>query len=57
MSVSNYIELLAHVGHEIECVTYGDADNIAIECITCGEVLLDYNRPSSLDPAATGDNQ
>lgn len=42
MSVSNYEELAAHVGHAIECVTYGDA-NAAVECEDCGEVLLDFD--------------
>lgn len=28
MSVSNFKELLAHVGHNIECVTYGNDDDI-----------------------------
>jgi len=42
-----YEGILAHVGHEIECVTYGDADdpeNVAMECVTCGVVLLDANQ-------------
>lgn len=41
MAVSNYSELLPHVGHALECVTYG-TDNVVIECITCCEVLCDY---------------
>jgi hypothetical protein len=48
MSVDSYGELLAHVGHEIKCVTYGepgDPQNVAIECETCSTVLIDYNRP------------
>ncbi len=43
-----YEELKHHIGHEIVCVPYGDPDdphNVAIECETCGEVLLDYNHP------------
>ncbi len=48
MSVDNYHELLAHVGHDIKCVIYGepgDPQNVAIECETCSTVLIDYNRP------------
>lgn len=33
--------LLPHVGHRIVCVTYGEAINVAIECETCGTVLVD----------------
>jgi len=40
---SGYKDLLAHKGHKIECVTYGNADNVALECVTCGEVLLDFD--------------
>ncbi len=44
MSVSNFVELLAHVGHKVVVVTYGrPAINVAIECEDCNEVLLDYN--------------
>lgn len=49
-----FFDLLDHVGHDIECVSYGDvgqdadvdeAVNAAIECITCGCVLVDFDRP------------
>lgn len=46
MSVSNFKELLAHVGHNIECVTYGNDDdivNVSLECVDCDEVLLDID--------------
>lgn len=42
-------ELLDHVGHRIECVTYGTKGvpvNAAIECIDCGCVLLDFDSPA-----------
>jgi hypothetical protein len=42
-----YGELLDHVGHEIACVTYGDGANVAIECETCGTVLLDADKPGT----------
>jgi hypothetical protein len=31
-----------HVGHDIEIVTYADR-NLAIECVTCSEVLADID--------------
>jgi len=44
-----YEDLLPHLGHELEIVHYGPdqnrPDNIAIECLTCGEVLLDADNP------------
>ena len=46
---TDYAALRAHIGHEIECVCYGrdgeDPNNVAIECVTCGRVLVDYNHP------------
>lgn len=42
MGVYNYKSLLAHVGHKIECVEYGDV-NVVLECIDCGTVLLSYD--------------
>jgi hypothetical protein len=47
MSVYDYRSLAYHVGHEIVCVSYGDGVNVAVECETCNEVLIDYNRPNS----------
>ena len=45
MSVSEYAGLRHHVGHVIECVTYGpNGENVALECLTCDEVLLDYDK-------------
>jgi hypothetical protein len=57
MSVNSYADLRSHVGHKIECVVYGDEDNVAIECITCCEVLLDYDNQSTSTPAQAGDDQ
>ena len=46
---NGYPELLSHVGHDIECVAYGDdplePHNVAIQCKTCGEVLIDFDHP------------
>jgi len=49
MSAASYAELRAHVGHRIECVVYGvdsagQPENVAVECIDCYEVILDYDR-------------
>ena len=52
MSAHTYRDLRVHIGHKIACVCYGckgeDPENIAIECETCNEVLLDFNRPEEL---------
>jgi len=42
--IYTFDELLAHAGHETETVYYGtehQAVNVAIECVTCGCVLVD----------------
>ena len=31
MSASNFNELRLHEGHELECVVYGDNENVAVE--------------------------
>ena len=46
MSASNFKELKQHIGHDIVCVGYGNC-NVAIECETCCEVLLDYDKKES----------
>ena len=43
MSVSNFKELKKHIGHKIVCVIYGN-ENVAVECETCDEVLIDFDR-------------
>lgn len=43
-----FTDLREHIGHELECVRYGDEfviRNVAIECLTCGSVLLDADAP------------
>lgn len=45
-----YAGLLEHKYHRIVCVTYGfggEDINVAIECETCGEVLLSADRPDT----------
>lgn len=51
MAASNFDELEAHVGHDIECVTYGTDSpvNVAVECVTCGCVIVDYDKENSND--------
>ena len=37
--------LLPHTDHEVEIATFGNPlVNISVECITCGEVLIDFDR-------------
>jgi hypothetical protein len=48
-----YNLLLGHEGHDIVCVRYGNehepALNMAIECETCGVVLVDADQPQAQD--------
>ena len=45
MGVWDFGSLLPHVGHDVEVVTYGDpAVNVAIECMDCNEVLIDFDK-------------
>jgi uncharacterized protein with PIN domain len=48
MSVSSFTDLARHHGHVIVTALYGPRENpvnAAIECETCNEVLLDFDRP------------
>lgn len=42
MSVANYKDLYAHKGHKIAVVVYAGL-NVACECETCNEVLIDFD--------------
>ena len=48
MAAYTFEDLREHIGHNIECVCYGqegqDPENIAVECNTCGCVLFDLNQ-------------
>lgn len=44
MTMSNFDRVLSHLGHELEVAVYGDNENVAIECLTCMEVVVDYNQ-------------
>lgn len=52
MSAFDYKELRRHIGHRIVCVKYGKPrcapENVSVECETCNEVLLDYDRPNEV---------
>ena len=45
-------KIIQHVGHNLEAVTYGNSDlvmNAAIECLDCGEVVVDEDSPAITD--------
>jgi hypothetical protein len=44
MAADSYKELMRHAGHQTEVVTYGNLDNVAVECVDCYEVLMDYDK-------------
>lgn len=48
MSVNNFQELIAHIGHDIQIYTYNDDDgnpvNVAIECEDCCEILVSFDK-------------
>ncbi len=50
MSVNSYEELRAHIGHSVEVVCYGKKGfapaNVAIECMDCCEILMNFDRPA-----------
>ena len=49
MSARDFDDLKRHIGHKIVCVGYGFKGqkpfvNVAVECKTCNEVLLDFDK-------------
>lgn len=45
MAVHDYHDLMEHVGHRIVCMAYGeDLDGVSLECETCHEVLVSYDK-------------
>ena len=50
MGAHSYDDLKNHIGHEVVCVAYGAGENeqspanVAVECETCHEVLLDFDK-------------
>ena len=60
LNEAGYYDLLAHIGHKIVVVGYGedgdgDFANVAIECEDCNEVLVDFDQPFFEEDAETGD--
>jgi hypothetical protein len=50
---NGYRDLKEHINHEIEVAAYGgitDPANIALQCNTCGCVLLDFDKPLVMTP-------
>ena len=43
MSCYNYETLEEHVGHDVQCVRYGE-DNVTVECHTCHVVIVTHER-------------
>lgn len=41
--VSNYADLMRHLSHKLEVANYANR-NAAIECVTCSEVLIDFEK-------------
>lgn len=50
MGAHDYEDLKRHIGHKIVCVAYGTGENeqspenVAVECETCNEVLMDFDK-------------
>ncbi len=44
MACYDFASLRPHVGHKVEVVVYGNEENVAIECMDCMEVLIDFNK-------------
>lgn len=48
MSAQSFDDLIRHSGHEVEVAEYFDHSkqtvNVAIECVECYEVLLDFDK-------------
>lgn len=46
MAAHSFSDLMEHVGHNVEVVTYGKDSplNVAVECEDCYEVLLDFDK-------------
>ena len=47
MGSYDFKDLERHLGHDIECVAYGSEGvvwNVAVECTTCNEVILDFDK-------------
>ena len=48
MGCHSFEDLRQHIGHRIVVVGYGnpvDPANVAVECETCNEVIMDFDSP------------
>jgi hypothetical protein len=51
MGAHSFDDLIEHVGHDLRCVTYGSpVMNVAVECMDCHEVLVDFDKYPEDDP-------
>ncbi len=51
LTEEGFHDLREHVGHQLEVVAYGPTEapaNVAIECLTCGCVLVDFDYPGEV---------
>lgn len=44
MSVTSFKELKGHIGHDVELVTYKTSNEVCLECMDCGEVLVTWTQ-------------
>ena len=49
MAAHCFNDLILHYGHDVEVVIYGFSDpesalNVAVECRTCNEIIIDFDR-------------
>jgi len=44
MENQEYHNLTRHLGHDIQCVMYGNEVNVSLECEDCNEVLRSEDR-------------
>jgi hypothetical protein len=52
LGAHSFEDLKRHIGHDIKCVAYEpnheymtDPENVAVECWTCNEIILDFDNP------------
>lgn len=58
MAAYDFNSLVVHAGHEVVVSTYVEGDvvaNVAVECLDCGEVILDFDNPDRVDQSENGD--
>jgi hypothetical protein len=49
MGCHSFEDLKRHTGHKVVVACYGDKDNphnVAVECETCYEILMDFDNPA-----------